>query len=152
VTPLAFGDLLILPVGGAGQALVAFRQASGDVAWKSGDFDSGMASPFLVELGGEPQLVALLHGAVAGFEPASGRLLWSHPHGGRGERNISTPVFGDDGRLFVSSAYGGGSRALRLEAKSGKTEVRELWADEKVRVMFTNALRLGRHVFVSSGE
>jgi outer membrane protein assembly factor BamB len=151
-SPLAFGDLVILPVGGAGQALVAFRQASGEVAWKSGDFASGMASPFLVELGGEPQVVALLHGAVAGFEPASGRLLWSHPHGGRGERNISTPVVGDDGRLFVSSAYGGGSRVLRLEARSGKTEVRELWADEKVRVMFTNALRLGRHVFVSSGD
>ena len=151
-SPLAFGDLVILPVGGAGQALVAFRQASGDVAWKSGDFASGMASPFLVELGGEPQVVALLHGAVAGFEPASGRLLWSHPHGGRGERNISTPVFGDDGRLFVSSAYGGGSRVLRLEVLSGRTEVRQLWADEKVRVMFTNALRLGRHVFVSSGD
>ena len=151
-SPLAFGELLILPVGGAGQALVAFRQASGEVAWKSGDLDAGMASPFLVELGGEPQVVALLHGAVAGFVPATGRLLWSHPHGGRGERNISTPVFGEDGRLFMSSAYGGGARVVRLEAKSGKTEVSELWADEKVRVMFTNALRIGRHIFVSSGD
>jgi len=52
----------------------------------------------------------------------------------------------------MSSAYGGGARVVRLEAKSGKTEVSELWADEKVRVMFTNALRIGRHIFVSSGD
>jgi outer membrane protein assembly factor BamB len=151
-SPLAVGDLLIVPVGGKGQALVAFRQASGHVAWKSGDFERGLSSPFLAEIGGQPQILALLDGAVAGFEPSSGRLLWSHPHGGRGERNVSTPVWGDDGRLFVSSAYGGGSRVLRLEVRSGKTEVRQLWADEKVRVMFTNMLRLGRHVYVSSGD
>jgi len=40
---------VILPVGGKGQSLVAFRQATGELAWKSGDFDAGMASPFLVE-------------------------------------------------------------------------------------------------------
>jgi len=151
-SPLAVGDLVIVPVGGKGQALVAFRQTDGTVAWKSGDFERGLSSPFLTSLGGRPQVVALLNGAVAGFEPSTGRLLWSHPHGGRGERNVTTPVLGDDGLLFVSSAYGGGSRVLRLEAASGKTDVRELWADEQVRVMFTNALRIGRHVYASSGD
>jgi len=152
-SPLSFGDTVIVPVGGDGQALVAFRQSDGEVAWKSGDFDRGLSSPMLVRLGGRTQVVALLNAFVAGFDPASGRELWKHPHGGRGERNVSVPVFdGTDGLLFVSSAYGGGSRVVRLVADGEAVRVEELWADEQVRVMFTNALRIGDHVYASSGD
>jgi outer membrane protein assembly factor BamB len=151
-SPLALGDLVLLPVGGKGQSLVAFRQSDGSVAWQSGDFGRALSSPFLIELQGRPHVVALLDGVVAGFEPASGRLIWKHPHGGEGDRNVSTPVWGDDRLLFVSSAYGGGSRVLRLVPTPEKTEVEQLWADQQVRVMFTNALRIGGHVYASSGD
>jgi outer membrane protein assembly factor BamB len=151
-SPLAFGDLVIVPVGGKGQALVAFRQEDGSVAWKSGDFESAPSSPFLIEHAGKTQVVSLLNGFVAGFDPVTGRLLWSHPHGGRGERNITTPVWDSDGLLFMSSAYGGGSRVLRLVADGADTRVQELWAHEQVRVMFTNALRIGDYVYASSGD
>lgn len=151
-SPLAFGDTVIVPVGGKGQALVAFRQADGAVAWRAGDFESSPSSPLLIDLAGKRQIVSLLNGFVAGFDPATGRSLWTHPHGGRGERNITTPVWGDDGLLFLSSAYGGGSRVIRLTADGGATRVEELWAHEQVRVMFTNALRLGGYVYASSGD
>ncbi len=151
-SPLAFGDTVIVPVGGKGQALVAFRQEDGAVAWKTGDFGSSPSSPFSIELGGKTQIVSLLNGFVAGFDPLTGRNLWKHPHGGRGERNITSPVWGDDGLLFLSSAYGGGSRVIRLTANGSETRVQELWAHEQVRVMFTNALRIGGHVYASSGD
>jgi outer membrane protein assembly factor BamB len=151
-SPLAVGDQVVVPVGGKGQALVAFRQEDGAVAWKAGDFESAPSSPFLIELAGKTQIVSLLNGFVAGFDPLTGRNLWRHPHGGRGERNITSPVWGDDGLLFLSSAYGGGSRVIRLTADGSETRVQELWAHEQVRVMFTNALRLGGHVYASSGD
>lgn len=151
-SPIAFGDLILVPVGGKGRALVAFRLSDGTVAWKSGDFESAPSSPLLIELAGKIQVVALLDGFVAGFDPESGRVLWSHHHGGRGERNISTPVWGKDGLLFLSSAYGGGSRVLRLVAEGAATRVQEVWFHEQVRVMFTNALRIGDHLYASSGD
>jgi outer membrane protein assembly factor BamB len=151
-SPLAIGDRVIVPVGGKGQALVAFRQEDGAVAWKAGDFENAPSSPLLIELAGKTQLVSLLNGFVAGFHPATGRLIWKHPHGGRGERNITTPLWGNDGLLFLSSAYGGGSRVLRLTAEGESTRVEEVWAHEQVRVMFTNALRVGGHVYASSGD
>jgi outer membrane protein assembly factor BamB len=151
-SPLAIGDRIIVPVGGEGRALVALRQQDGAVAWKSGNFDNALSSPLLVELGGKTQVIALLDGSVAGFDAGSGRLLWKHGHGGRGERNVSTPVWGDDGLLFMSSAYGGGSRVLRLTADGASTGVREVWAHEQIRVMFTNVLRIGDHVYASSGD
>jgi len=151
-SPLALGDLVIVPVGGPGQALVAFRQEDGRVAWSAGDFDNALSSPLLIDVGGRRQLVALLDGVVAGFDPASGRVLWRHPHGGRGERNVAVPIWGEDGLLFVSSAYGGGSRVLQLEPAGDATRVRELWSSERIRVMFTTGLRIGGHVYVASGD
>lgn len=44
------------------------------------------------------------------------------------------------------------SRALRLVAEGDTTRITELWFHEQVRVMFTNALRIGDHVYASSGD
>ena len=37
-SPIAYGDLVIVPVGGQQHGLVAFRQLDGSVAWKGQDF------------------------------------------------------------------------------------------------------------------
>ena len=36
-SPLAYRDLVLLPIGGSGRAMAAFRQADGSVAWKKDD-------------------------------------------------------------------------------------------------------------------
>jgi hypothetical protein len=48
-SPLAFGDLVIVPAGGRGQAVMAFRQETGEVAWKGGDFNVSQAALDLEE-------------------------------------------------------------------------------------------------------
>ena len=132
-SPLAYGENVILPVGGAGQALVAFRQKDGQVAWKSHTFDISPASPVLITVDGQEQLV-LFHGeGVAGVDPNGGPVFWNHPHRTQYNLNISMPVWGDGNLLFVSSAYDGGSRALRLRRSGEKTAVEELWFSSKMR-------------------
>ena len=72
--------------------------------------------------------------------------------------NVATPVWGSDNLLFVSSAYNGGSRVLRLSrldsgpAERGKVRVEEIWANRRVRVHFGNAVRIGTRVFASNGD
>lgn len=63
-----------------------------------------------------------------------------------------TPLWGDDNILFVSSAYDAGSRALRLLQRDGKTSVKELWFNTKVRVLHSNAVRHGGSILTSSGD
>lgn len=151
-SPIAFGELVILPVGETGHAVVAFRQSDGAIAWSRHDFKNSPASPLLIAVGGKPQLVAFLYGEVVGLDPANGDLLWSHPHPTDYGLNVSTPVWGEDGLLFLSSAYGGGSRGLRLAAEGGKTRVEEVWFSTRMRLHFGNAVRLGGTVYGSSGD
>jgi hypothetical protein len=66
--------------------------------------------------------------------------------------NISTPVWGNDNLLFVSSAYGGGSRVLKLTQTSGKTNVSELWFHRRLRVHHSTAIRIGDYVYATSGD
>jgi outer membrane protein assembly factor BamB len=151
-SPLAYGGNVILPVGGAGQAVVAFRQKDGEVAWKAHTFDVSPASPMLISVDGQPQLV-LFHGdGVAGMDPAGGPVYWNHPHRTDYNLNISMPVWGDGNLLFVSSAYSGGSRGLRLRRSGAKTTVEELWFSSKMRVHFGDAMRLGDVVYGPSGD
>ena len=86
------------------------------------------------------------------IETATGASLWNHPHKTDWGLNISTPVWGEGNVLFISSAYSGGSRALHLAQSGGKTTVRELWFNNKMRIHIGNAIRIGDYLYGSSGD
>jgi len=151
-SPLAYGDSLILPVGGKDRAVVAFRQSDGAVVWKRQDFENAMSSPLLVNVEGEEQLVVFMVDHVVGLRPQNGDLLWSHEHRTDHAVNVSTPVWAEGNILVVSSAYGAGARALKLERKDGRTTARELWFNPRFRVHHGNVIRIGEYVYGSSGD
>lgn len=151
VSPLAWKDTLVTTAGGEGQSVMAFRQDDGAVVWRSGDFLISPASPILIEVGGEAQLVIFGGQTINGLDPDTGEILWSHAHDTTGDMNNSTPIWGADGLLFVSSSYDGGSRVLRLTAREEDTGVEELWFSERLRVMIGTAIRQGDMVLGNSG-
>jgi hypothetical protein len=54
--------------------------------------------------------------------------------------------------LFISSAYSGGSRVLNLSRSEGKTVVKELWHSPRLQAHFGTVIRLGDHLYFSSGD
>lgn len=151
-SPIAFKDTIICSAGGPGQSVMAFRQRDGSLAWKSGDFLTSEAPPILIDVAGTPQLVVFGGGTVNGLDPGTGAVLWSHPHDPGNDLNCGTPLWGPDNILFVSSAYKAGSRAIRLVRNGDTTMPEELWFTNRVRFMFLNALRLGDHVYGTTGD
>ena len=151
-SPIAYKDTIILSAGGEGQAVMALRQRDGAVVWKSGDFLVAESAPILIEVGGQKEVVVVGGQTINGFDPDTGKLLWSHGHDTSGDMNNSMPVWGSDNVLFVTSAYNGGSRALRLTKQGDRTKVEELWFTNRLRIMFANALRIGDYIYGSSGD
>jgi outer membrane protein assembly factor BamB len=159
---LPYKDTLIVLAGGGGllarvtgygaSGVVAFKQGDGAVAWQNLTFDNAHSSPLLINVDGQPQVVALLAQEVIGFSPDTGQLLWRHPHPTQFGLAVSTPVWGPDNILFVSSAYGGGARGLELRQVNGRTTVRELWHTPRVQAHFGAIVRVGDHAFLSSGQ
>ncbi len=153
-SPIIYRNTIIMQVGGAGHALIAFERASGKVVWQAQNFRNSSSSPIIINVDGQDQLVAFMHGEIIGLDPNGGALYWSHPVSAQWNFhfNISTPIWGEGNLLFVSAAYGVGGRVLRLSRANGKTTVQELWQSERTRVHKENAIRLGDVVYASTGH
>jgi outer membrane protein assembly factor BamB len=151
-SPIAYKDKIVMMVGGPSSSLIAFNRQDGSVVWKKHDFKNSTSSPIVINVDGQDQLVAFMYGEIVGVDPNNGNLLWSHPHQVEFGLNTSTPVWGTDNLLFMSSGYGGGSRVLKLTRAGDKTTVEELWANGLMRIHFTNAIRVGDLIYGSSGD
>ena len=151
-SPLAYRDTILVPARGKGVAVIAFNQKTGAVAWKAGDYDTGPGSPVLINVNGQDQAVISGANEMVGIDPSNGAVLWRHPHKTDWGLNISTPVWGPDNLLFVSAAYNNGARMLQLTQAAGKTAVKELWFQNRMRTHIGTVIRLGDFVVGSSGD
>ena len=151
-SPLAYNQMLILPVGGQqGHGIMAFDLRDGHIIWKSQDFPATFSSPIIINVDGQDQLVIFEGKEIVGLEPNTGELLWTHPHRTQYNINASTPIWGEDNLLFVSSGYDSGSRVLRLSQQDGMTTVDEMWFSTQMKIQHGTAVRVGETVYGSSG-
>jgi outer membrane protein assembly factor BamB len=150
-SPLAWRGLLIAYVGGDGQAVVAFDQATGEVVWKALNAPRNYSSPVLAEIEGVEQVVVTLGAKRAGLAPADGRVLWEIDFPETALTTFSTvSVHGN--RIFSSSAYADGSRLVEITRDGDAWSAKELWYTRKMRVMHGAFVPFGDLVYGSSGD
>lgn len=150
-SPVAFRDLVIVPVGGRGKALMAFRQVDGSVAWAKNNFGNAYSSPLLIHVEGLEQLAVVMDGFVVAVNPHNGDLQWSIPFKADYGISVSTPVWGPGNLLFVSAEYGAGAKVIELQRNGLGTNAKELWSSNRLRLHHGNAMRIGDTIYFSSG-
>ncbi len=153
-SPLVLDDLLIVPFGGSPESgfvsLLAMDRHTGETVWQGGDAQISCASPAVADLGGMRQILSVDSGRVAGYDPATGEVLWSHPWAGRVEAdcNVSQPVPLAGDRVFISKGYGLGAAVIQIKNTGGSFEVEELWHFSRVlRTKFTNVVIHEGHAY-----
>ncbi|MEK6643077.1 MAG: DUF6263 family protein [Planctomycetota bacterium] len=153
-SPMAYKGNIVLPVSKEkGQSIMAFDQATGSVSWKGGEFEPGYASLLIINMDGADQIVAFTGKSVDGLDPTNGKSLWTIAHPTQWSANISTPVWGaEDNHLFISSAYGMGSRGVKLEKAGSQIAAKEVWFNPKLKIQHADAVRIGEWVYGSSGD
>jgi outer membrane protein assembly factor BamB len=151
-SPIAYGSHVIVPAGGKAGSVLAFNQKTGAPAWKGGSFAVGPGSPMLITVDGQDQLVISGENEIAGMSPRDGAMLWTHPHKTDYGLNISTPVWGEGNHLLVSAAYNNGARLLKLSQAGGKTAVKEVWFQNRMRTHIGTIIRRGDFAVGSSGD
>jgi outer membrane protein assembly factor BamB len=149
---LPYQNLLIMMIGGPRQSIIAFDQKDGRVAWGRHAYKNGHSSPLLINVDGQDQVVAFMGQQVVGVDPLNGNLLWEHPHPIQYDFAISTPSWGPDNILVVSASYEGGTRGMQLSQKGGRTTVKELWHNPRVKVHFGSMIRIGDTIYGASGH
>jgi outer membrane protein assembly factor BamB len=153
-SPTEYKGKVLLPISKEkGSAIMAFNPSDGSVAWKGGEFDPGYATLLPITALGVEQLIAFSGKAVMGLDPANGKTLWSVDHPTQWGANITTPVLCDNGdHLFISSAYGMGSRGVKLEKAGSQIAAKEAWFNPKMKIHHADAICIGDWVYGSSGD
>ena len=151
--PLVVRNLLIVQIGGTeGASVVAFDKKTGEEKWRSLNDRGQYSAPILIQQGGQPVVVCWTGDAVAGIDPASGKVFWRHPLKPRNMPiGVATPIVDRD-RLFITSFYDG-SLLLRLSQKEPAVE--EIWRRVGASETNTDALQsiistplfLGDHIY-----
>jgi outer membrane protein assembly factor BamB len=103
--PLLDGQRLICLVGGPGSIAMAFDKDTGKELWRALDArEPGYCPPTMIEHDGAKKLVIWHPQAANVLDPATGKVLWSHPWEVRAGLTIATPRLAGD-FLLLSSFY-----------------------------------------------
>lgn len=140
------GDLVIVLPGGAKDAsIVALEKCTGRMVWSSLSDEPGYATPILIDVDGEQQLICWTAANVRALDPATGRLQWTVPYKVTYGVAIATPVY-HRGVVLVSG-YWEGSKAIRPGRNGGEAEL--LWEENRyLRGLMSQPLCRGDHVYL----
>ena len=77
-SPIVHGDLVIVNASIESQAVIAFDKHSGDERWRISDVKKSWTTPLVAAANsGEAELIVSYLERVEGFDPASGKRLWT---------------------------------------------------------------------------
>jgi outer membrane protein assembly factor BamB len=125
MSPVVDGDLVYVAGGGAGQSMLAFNQATGELAWKGGDGGITHATPSMATIYGVRQIIYFLQSGLVSVEAASGKPLWKYAFPYKVSTACSPVVAGDI--VFCTAGYEIGGAACQVVRNDGGFEAKELW-------------------------
>ncbi len=150
-SPILHDGKVIVLAGGDRQGVLALDPTDGSVAWSGPATTVSYATPIVIDVGGQQQLVYFSADEIIGLDAATGDKLWSHPVVNQYRNNATGPLWNGEGLLWVATQLDGGTRTLRLTRDGDRTDVEELWFNNKLSMHFWNALRLDDTVYASIG-
>lgn len=142
-SPILAGKQIIFVPGGANAAVVALDPETGKTLWQgAGDSAPGYASPRLVTIEGQQQLIAFLAEGLVGIEPTSGKRLWNFPWTVPNNQNSANPVVWGN-RIFITTAWNKGS--VMLDMTGGHPQV--LWQSKEMQARFPSPVLVNGRLY-----
>jgi outer membrane protein assembly factor BamB len=139
--------------------LIALNKSTGQIVWFNGTtdlpYDTTYSAPSLVTIDGQRQLVmGTGDGRVWGFQPRTGKPLWSYELSRRGI--FATPlvagslVFASQSEENVGQFNNvmGAVVGLRVTGTGGQTKVEELWKQMEVVAGYSEPVLIGDRLYL----
>jgi outer membrane protein assembly factor BamB len=164
-SPILYQDMLIMSFDGSSPGpdklvgwqkpwqesfLLALDKNTGKERWRGKRGLSRIAhtTPALAHADGVPQLISSAGDVIQGFDPATGRRLWSVR--AEGEGVVPSPVLGD-GLVFAASGFGNPRlRAVKLAKDNDEGTRRVVWELKRNVPMMPSAVFVKPNLFVVS--
>lgn len=129
-SPVVTGGVLIVELGAAsGKAIAGFDLKTGKPKWTAGDDAINYQSPVVIKAGGKEIVAAVGDTKLFLLDPASGKILLEHPHGGDAAQ-IVVPVPVENDRLLLRVSQDKTDLVRIVSAAAdGKLSVEKVWTE-----------------------
>ena len=137
-SPLAVNGRVVVQVGSDihGGKILGLDPATGKTEWEWTGLGPGYASPVVIEVAKQSQIVTLTQGSIVGIDAKTGKELWSSPFPDEWHENIATPLW--TGTHLVVSGTRAGTHAYTLAETNGKWQATEVWKNPEVAIYMSS--------------
>lgn len=150
-SPLVVDDLVVVTPGaqgGSNRGVIAYNKLTGKVVWAQGSHQASYSSPRLETLHGVRQVLDFHADGLSGHRLEDGQELWSIKWTNPPKVNSAQPIALPDSSVIFGSGYAKGSARYSLQAaEKAPWESRELWATNRLKLKFNDAVFTAGHVF-----
>jgi len=160
-SPILYDDLLILPVDQSSQEepkaigwhepwdkgyLLALDKNTGKERWRGvrGMSRLAHATPIVMQINGEDQIISPAGDVIQGFNPTNGNLIWTVAN--RGEPCVPSPVIGN-GLIYSSASGGSPILAVRPDGKGDCTATHIAWEQRRGSPMMASFLYVKPYLY-----
>lgn len=165
LSPIVYGDVVVVAPQGEKAGVVAFNKLSGDVVWESRRLTGQRfhVSPVLGKYGGIDQVIMISScvkgdefstDEVVAFEVNTGRELWRY-EGLNSFACIAPPAVIDENRLLLTSCaykdnYDPVSILLEISSEGENFQLKEVFRNEDAGCKIHPGLIVNNHVYVNN--
>jgi hypothetical protein len=121
-------DVLIVPAGAEGRALIGLDKNTGKELWRldSEKLGNVWGTPAIAKVGTSTELVIGAPGEIWGMDPKTGKFGWYCMYLDNGDQ-FSSSVVVDGDVIYAVEGRGGGSVAVKAGGKDDVTETKTVW-------------------------
>lgn len=137
-SPLPVTGRVVIQVGSDihGGKILGLDPATGTTQWEWTGLGPGYASPVVINLKNQSQIVGLTEGSIVGVDARNGKELWSVPFPDEWHENISTPLW--TGTHLIVSGTRQGTHAYTLAEQNGKWQATEVWKNPDIAMYMSS--------------
>lgn len=145
-SPILYKDNVILHTGPGQRVFVtAIKISNGETVWENeepfeskgdrnsdGKYQGSWSTPIIAQVNGQDQIIVPMTTRVNGYDPATGKIVWSCEgvRHGRGDLAYSSPAITGD-ICFFTGGFSGPAFAFTLGGTGDITEASQLWRKER---------------------
>lgn len=146
-SPILYKDFVIINASIESEAVYALEKATGKVAWKAENIVRAWTTPSIVKVpGGKEELVVNQKNQIMGFDPDTGKQLWTC----EGIQDYVVPVVvQNDGILYCLGGRSNRSIAVRPGGRGDVTKTHKLW-EVNVGANVTSPVFYNGHLYWAS--
>lgn len=149
-TPIAFGSVLLVNVGGSANAgIVALSLETGETVWKATDDQASYSAPTAAVVDGKTHAIFVTRYQALAILPETGEVSFRLPFGRRGPTvNAATPLVLDK-QLFLTSSYGVGCALVNIASHDPEV----VWTtDNLLSCHYNTPIHVNEYIFGVHGR